>query len=111
MVGMTLSFANVLPFVKSSLLGLLLVQILQSPVSSAADAPDFEKRKAEALTHLNEHIQKLQSHKSCVEAAKDAEALKACREDMQSWRKELRGQMKERRENRKQRRGQSTQAE
>jgi hypothetical protein len=55
--------------------------------STAADAPashrshapqDFGKAKAQRLQHISDHIVLLQKAQSCVQAASDFDAMKAC---------------------------------
>ena len=43
-------------------------------------APTFEQRKAQNLKHLDERSTKLQDEKACVQATKNDNDLKACRE-------------------------------
>jgi hypothetical protein len=43
-------------------------------------APSFEQRKAEVLEFLDQRITRQQQEKACVEAAKNPDELKACRE-------------------------------
>jgi Spy/CpxP family protein refolding chaperone len=38
----------------------------------------FEDRKAEILKRMNQHLEEIAKRKSCVEAATDHEALRAC---------------------------------
>jgi hypothetical protein len=47
----------------------------------------FDKRKAEALANMDEHIQALQKNRECVSAATDREGLKKCRDTMKDFRK------------------------
>ena len=43
------------------------------------NAEDFPTRKAKILQRINEHLAKMQRAQSCVEAASDFAALRACR--------------------------------
>jgi hypothetical protein len=43
------------------------------------DAKEFPARKAKILEHLSEHLAKVQQVQSCVQAANDFAALRACR--------------------------------
>ena len=47
----------------------------------------FEKRKAEALANMDEHIQMMQKNRACVAAAPDHETMRKCRESMKDMRK------------------------
>src|SRR5688572_17411034 len=61
--------------------------------------PKFEENKARALTEIDEHLSKMQEHKTCVSGASDKDALKACHNAMKEWR---RGEKVERMAKRKQ---------
>lgn len=50
----------------------------------------FEEMKKNLSSQIEERIGHLQEAKSCVNAATDREALKACREKMKEHRKEMR---------------------
>jgi Spy/CpxP family protein refolding chaperone len=45
-----------------------------------APAANFDQRKAQILKHIDERNTKLQQEKDCVQAAKNDNDLKACRE-------------------------------
>lgn len=64
------------------------------------DNKDFAARKAEVSKEVDEHIKALQDHKTCVDAAADPNALKACREKMKEYRH---GQMMEHMQGKKER--------
>ncbi len=64
------------------------------------EGKDFPARKAEISKEIDEHIKALQDHKSCVSAAQDPAAMKACREKMKEYRH---GQMMERMGDKKER--------
>ena len=66
-------------------------------LTAFADGGDFEKHKAEALTNIDQRIQKLQETKSCMSAAKDHEGMKACREKMQEFNKAERAEAMQKR--------------
>ena len=66
------------------------------------DDGDFSKHKAEMLGHIEEKIQKMQEHKTCISGASDKDALKKCHESMRDWHKSER---REHREKRKERMG------
>ena len=68
-----------------------------SPVARAAEGPDFEKHKAEAVTEIDQRIGKLQQMKSCISGASNHEAVKACRADMKEFREEQRSERIEKR--------------
>ena len=54
---------------------------------SAAAGDNLETRKAEMLKEIDEHISKMQEHKSCVSAASTKEALMSCHDKMKEYRK------------------------
>lgn len=56
----------------------------------AEDNSVFEARKAEALKEIDQHISKLNEHKTCVSNAKDKESLKTCHEAMKDFRQDRR---------------------
>jgi len=47
--------------------------------ASVSNENDFEKRKAKILKHISDRLTKIQEIQSCVQAATDLDALKACR--------------------------------
>ncbi len=63
-----------------------------------AQGVEFEKRKAEHLARIDEQLQKLQQHRSCVSDAVSLEDLRKCGDVMREWRKDER---KERRDERR----------
>lgn len=64
----------------------------------SAQSSEFEKRKAEHLARIDEQLQKLQQHRSCVSSAASPEDLHKCGDVMREWRKDER---KERRNERR----------
>jgi hypothetical protein len=66
-----------------------------------AQGPEFEKRKAERLTELDQRIQKLQEHRACVSGAGSHEALRKCGDKMREWQRDERDQRREQREERR----------
>ncbi|HXE96483.1 MAG TPA: hypothetical protein VN642_08760 [Dongiaceae bacterium] len=64
------------------------VSILFSAPAFAADnapqfngaGPSFEQRKSDILKHIDERIARNQEEKSCVQAAKNHDDIKACRD-------------------------------
>jgi len=88
-------------------------------VASAAEEKkpeDFNARKTEILSRIDERAKNLQEHRGCVAAAADDAALKKCREGMHAFmkehREEMREHMKEMRERRanKKKKSESTEA-
>jgi hypothetical protein len=83
---------------------LLMLPSFFSP-SALAQGPEFEKRKAERLTELDQRIQKLQEHRACVSGAASHEALRKCGDKMREWQRDERDQrrelLEERRENKR----------
>jgi Ni/Co efflux regulator RcnB len=69
---------------KTRLVGIAVVLALVGAVVARADE-NWEKRKSEALAGIDERIQKLQEHKSCVSGASTPDALKQCRASMKEW--------------------------
>lgn len=71
-------------------------------------AENFSKAKEMALSHIDKRLTLDQAHRSCVSAASDREALKACREkhqtSMQSLKSDRKGMKEKFREGRKDRR-------
>ena len=76
---------------------LLLAVICASTVVFAEDEkPNFEARKAKALEMVAKRQANLDTLKSCVTAAEDKDALKACREANKEANKSMRkGKRKE----------------
>jgi hypothetical protein len=46
--------------------------------------PSFEQRKADILKRIDERIARSQEEKTCVQAAKNHDDLKACREKLKA---------------------------
>ncbi len=55
-----------------------------SRVTRADD--DFSTHKTKIIAEMDERIQKMQEHRSCVNGAASREAMKDCHEKMKSWR-------------------------
>lgn len=83
---------------------ILCLVLLFSNSTFAEEKTGFEDRKKEALSRIEERIQKLQEHKSCISAAADKEAFKACHGKMKEWREDKKDEMRERKEERQKRR-------
>lgn len=47
--------------------------------TASVNENDFQKRKAKILMHISDRLTKIQEIQSCVQAATDSDALKACR--------------------------------
>jgi hypothetical protein len=60
----------------------------------AASGQTFEQRQARILKMIDERIAGLQEGKTCVQAAKNDEDLKACRERHMSEMRDKRGQQR-----------------
>ena len=61
---------------------------------SVKSIPSFAERKAEVLKNLDNQILSLQETKTCIQAAKDHNAIKACREKQMAERKQLHEEMR-----------------
>jgi len=86
--------------------GVILLMLTTFFSSSAlAQGPEFEKRKAERLTELDQRIQKLQEHRACVSGAPSHEALRKCGDKMREWQRGERDQLREQREERRENKG------
>lgn len=66
-----------------------------------AQGGEFEKRKAEHLARIDEQLQKLQQHRSCVSGSVSLEDLRKCGDVMREWRKDERDERRERRDERR----------
>ncbi len=62
---------------------------------------NFEEHKAKMIEGIDKRIAGMNELKSCVSAAKDRDAVKACREKMKDMREDMREERKERKEKRK----------
>lgn len=62
-----------------------LISLLVWSNLSIANGSDFEKFKVERLTEIDQRIQKLQDHRSCVSSANSFGALHQCGEEMRGW--------------------------
>jgi len=86
---------------KRALIAAAVVLSLAFAVSAFADerqpsnnpGQNFEQRKAEILKMMDERIAGIQEEKSCVQAAKSHEDLKACREKHRAEMGKMRGEM------------------
>jgi hypothetical protein len=58
----------------------LLTLNVGSGFAASALPENFAQRRSEALQRIDQRISNLQSQKSCVQAAANADALKNCRE-------------------------------
>jgi len=77
-------------FLRNSARGDILLSIVilgTSATTSFSQDNNFEKRKAEHLAEIDQHLQKMQEHRSCINGATNIEALKKCRDEMHDWRK------------------------
>lgn len=55
----------------------------------------FEEKKANMLQHIDKRISNMNEMKSCVSAAADKDALKACREKMKEYREDMKDKWQE----------------
>ena len=82
----------------------ILVLIAAFSLTGLAEEADFTKHKAEVITEIDQHIQKMQENKTCVNAATDKSGLQSCHAKMKEFRKSERmdrlGKRKERIEER-----------
>ena len=83
---------------------LLAFALLLPIAASAHEEADFPGNKDKILAHLDERIAELQAHKTCISAASDKEAFKACHKGMKEKRHEHREEMKELRKDRREKR-------
>jgi imidazolonepropionase-like amidohydrolase len=65
---------------------------------------DFEARKSEILSRIDERIKRMQDHRGCVAASTDHEGLKKCREQMREYMEDKREEWKEKRQDRREKR-------
>lgn len=56
--------------------------------------PNFEKNKADIISHIDQRIARNQEEKACVQAAKNHDDVKACRDKFKTEVKEQRQNMK-----------------
>jgi hypothetical protein len=54
------------------------------PMGGQGDGMKFEERKADILKHINQHLAETEQRKSCVEAAQNHDALRACMPERRS---------------------------
>jgi hypothetical protein len=86
--------------VKRTAIILAVLLALAVPVFAAEDEDkatkqdNFSERKAQILKKLNDQIRNLQEAKTCVQAAKDQDAIKTCREKQMAERKQLQEEMR-----------------
>jgi hypothetical protein len=69
-----------------------------APITQAED--DFAQHKTEALSEIDERIQKLQEHRNCVNNASAREALMECRKAMKAYHESQRAEHLEKRRGR-----------
>ncbi len=69
--------------------------------SALAQGPEFERRKAERLTELDQRIQKLQEYRTCLSSAASHDALRKCGDKMREWHRDELDQRREQREERR----------
>ena len=60
-------------------------------------APNFDQRKSDILKMLDERMAGLQEAKHCIEAAKNHDDIRTCREKHRAEMMEKRGEMKQQR--------------
>ena len=72
---------------KTVMIAMAVSILFAAPAFAADDAPQFkgpgpsfEQRKSDILKHIDERIARNQEEKTCVQAAKNHDDLKACRE-------------------------------
>ena len=58
---------------------------LVSATSMAEPDKNFEERKAQHLKDIDEKIQKMQEHRTCVSNAQSVDDLKKCKESMREF--------------------------
>ena len=51
----------------------------------AGPGQKFEEHKAKILSEIDQHIAKMQEHRSCVAGASDHDAIKKCHETMKAF--------------------------
>ena len=66
--------------------------------SALAAEENFEKGKSEALSELDQRIQKLQENRTCMSAAANRDAMKKCHESMKDWREGKKHEMMEKKQ-------------
>ena len=91
---------------RSSARGVLFLSVVimaANATTSFSQDNDFEKKKTERLSEIDQHIQKMQEHRNCVNSATNIESLRKCRDEMKEWRKSERA---EHRDNKLGKRGQ-----
>jgi hypothetical protein len=81
---------------------LLLVITLTLSTMAFASADKFEARKAKRIEMLDKVIANLNKSKSCIQAAKDKEAIKACGKDRKQMREGLKAERVKRKSEKKQ---------
>lgn len=76
---------------------LLLTMTLTLSTMAFAASDKFEARKARRIEMLDKVIANLTKSKSCIQSAKDKEALKACGKDRKEMRQGLKAERMKRR--------------
>lgn len=61
---------------------------------------DLSAHKTEVIAEIDQHINKLQEHKTCISSASTKEALMECRKTMKAWRDSERSEHLEKRKGR-----------
>ena len=79
---------------------LLVLVLTVGAYSAFADHHEekFEEVKAKMSANIEKRISHMQEAKACVDAAKDKDAIKVCRDKMQAHRKEMKEEWKKRKE-------------
>lgn len=80
--------------------------LAQQPTSPPPPGANFETHKGEVLTDIDQRIQKLQEHKTCVGAATNHDGMKKCHESMKEFRMGERAEQTGRRKDRMEKRQQ-----
>ncbi|NDD92939.1 hypothetical protein EBZ37_12750 [bacterium] len=68
----------------------------ETTAKNGVDAKNFESRKTEILSKIDERMKKLQEHRNCMASAPDQEAIRKCRESMRELLEEKREGRQER---------------
>ena len=86
---------------KKAIAAVVLTLAFAAPVFAAGGdqppmgtGPNFDQRKAEILKALDEQMSSLQEAKTCIQAAKNHDAIKACREKRMAEKKQLHEEMR-----------------
>ncbi len=79
---------------------LALVALAFSLHTTCYSNDDLSAHKLEVTAEIDQHISKLQEHKSCINSAGTKEALMECRKTMKTWRDSERSEHLEKRKSR-----------